>query len=183
MASVTGSDGKPDRAAVSIEPMTPAHWDGVRRVYLEGIATGHATFETDAPEWEAWDRAHREDCRFVALSEGEVVAWAALSRVSERCVYGGVAEVSVYVASSARGHGLGTRLLERLIESSEAAGVWTLQAGIFPENAASLASARAVRLSGPRRAREARAPPRRVARRRVSGEAQQDRRGLIPRIA
>jgi L-amino acid N-acyltransferase YncA len=139
VASVTGSDGKHARATVSIEAMTPAHWDGVRRVYLEGIATGHATFETGAPEWEAWDRAHREDCRFVALSDGEVVAWAALSRVSERCVYGGVAEVSVYVASSARGRGLGTRLLERLIEGSEAAGLWTLQAGIFPENAASLA--------------------------------------------
>jgi phosphinothricin acetyltransferase len=124
---------------VSIEAMTPAHWDGVRRVYLEGIATGDATFETGAPAWEAWDAAHRADCRLVAISAGEVLAWAALSRVSERCVYGGVAEVSVYVAASARGRGLGTRLLERLIESSEAAGLWTLQAGIFPENAASIA--------------------------------------------
>ena len=136
---MTGPERDPARAAVAIEAMTPAHWDGVRRVYREGIATGDATFETDAPEWEAWDRAHRADCRLVALSEGEVVAWAALSRVSERCVYGGVAEVSVYVASSARGRGLGTRLLERLIEGSEAAGIWTLQAGIFPENAASIA--------------------------------------------
>ena len=125
--------------AVSIDAMAPAHWEGVRRVYLEGIATGDATFATDAPSWEAWDAAHRADCRLVALSEaGDVLAWAALSKVSDRCVYGGVAEVSVYVAAEARGQGLGTRLLERLIESSEAAGLWTLQAGIFPENAASL---------------------------------------------
>ncbi len=124
----------------AIEPMAAAHWDGVRRVYLEGIATGNATFETEAPSWEAWDRAHRADCRFVALSEaGDVLGFAALSKVSDRCVYGGVAEVSVYVAASARGRGLGTRLLERLIEASEAAGLWTLQAGIFPENESSIA--------------------------------------------
>ena len=120
--------------------MTPAHWEGVRRVYLEGIATGNATFATDVPSWEAWNAAHRADCRFVALSEDrDVLGWAALSKVSDRCVYGGVAEVSVYVAADARGRGLGARLLERLIESSEAAGLWTLQAGIFPENAGSLA--------------------------------------------
>lgn len=127
-------------AAVSIEAMTEAHADGVRHVYAEGIATGNATFETEAPSWEAWDKAHRADCRFVALSVGgEVLGWAALSRVSERCVYGGVAEVSVYVAGRARNLGLGTRLLSRLIEGSEAADVWTLQAGIFPENTASIA--------------------------------------------
>ena len=124
----------------AIEPMAAAHWDGVRRVYLEGIATGNATFATDAPSWEAWDRSHRADCRFVALSaSGEVLGWAALSKVSDRCVYGGVAEVSVYVAASARGQGLGTRLLERLIGASETAGLWTLQAGIFPENVSSIA--------------------------------------------
>ena len=126
-------------AAIAIEPMTAAHWDGVRRVYLEGIATGNATFETEAPAWEAWDRAHRADGRIVALSEsGEVLGFAALSKVSDRCVYGGVAEVSVYVAARARGAGLGHRLLERLIRHSEDAGIWTLQAGIFPENAASI---------------------------------------------
>ena len=126
-------------AAIAIEPMTAAHWDGVRRVYLEGIATGNATFETEAPVWEAWDRAHRADGRIVALSEsGEVLGFAALSKVSDRCVYGGVAEVSVYVAATARGAGLGRRLLERLIRHSEDAGIWTLQAGIFPENAASI---------------------------------------------
>ncbi|HEY4228592.1 MAG TPA: GNAT family N-acetyltransferase [Thermoanaerobaculia bacterium] len=119
--------------------MAAAHWDSVRRVYLEGIATGNATFETEAPAWEAWDRAHRADSRVVALSEsGEVVGFAALSKVSDRCVYGGVAEVSVYVAAKARGAGLGRRLLERLIRDSEEAGIWTLQAGIFPENAASI---------------------------------------------
>ncbi len=125
---------------VAIEPMAAAHWDGVRRVYLEGIATGNATFATEAPSWEAWDRAHRADCRLVALSpSGDVLGWAALSKVSDRCVYGGVAEVSVYVAASARGQGLGTRLLEGLIGASEAAGIWTLQAGIFPENVSSIA--------------------------------------------
>jgi L-amino acid N-acyltransferase YncA len=127
-------------AAIAIEPMAATHWDGVRRVYLEGIATGNATFETEAPSWESWDRAHRSDCRMVALSEsGEVLGFAALSKVSDRCVYGGVAEVSVYVAAAARGAGLGRRLLERLIRGSEEAGIWTLQAGIFPENAASIA--------------------------------------------
>jgi L-amino acid N-acyltransferase YncA len=125
---------------VAIEPMAAAHWDGVRRVYLEGIATGNATFETEAPSWEEWDRAHRSDCRVVALSEaGEVLGFAALSKVSDRCVYGGVAEVSVYVAGKARGAGLGRRLLDRLIQGSEEAGIWTLQAGVFPENAASIA--------------------------------------------
>ena len=126
-------------AAVSIEAMTPAHWEGVRRVYLEGIASGDATFETDAPSWETWDAAHRADCRFVGLSEaGDVLAWGALSRVSDRCAYGGVAEVSVYVAAAARGKGVGRSLLEALVRASEDAGIWTLQAGIFPENAASL---------------------------------------------
>ena len=126
-------------AAIAIEPMAAAHWDGVRRVYAEGIATGNATFETEAPAWEAWDRGHRADGRVVALSQsGEVLGFGALSKVSDRCVYGGVAEVSVYVAAKARGAGLGRRLLERLIRDSEEAGIWTLQAGIFPENAASI---------------------------------------------
>jgi L-amino acid N-acyltransferase YncA len=120
--------------------MASSHWDGVRRVYREGIATGNATFETEAPSWETWDRAHRADCRLVALADSsEVLGFAALSKVSERCVYGGVAEVSVYVAASDRGAGIGRRLLERLVRESEDAGIWTLQAGIFPENAASIA--------------------------------------------
>jgi len=118
--------------------MAPEDWDDVRRIYAEGIATGNATFETEPPAWEAWDRAHRADCRLVAREGGRVVGWAALSRVSERCVYGGVAEVSVYVAGAARGRGAGRRLLEELVRASEEAGLWTLQAGIFPENAASI---------------------------------------------
>lgn len=126
---------------VEIALMTAADGEAVLRVYAEGIATGNATFETEVPSWEAWDRAHRTDCRLVARADvaADVVGWAALSRVSERCAYGGVAEVSVYVAARARGSGLGTRLLERLIVSSEEAGIWTLQAGIFPENASSIA--------------------------------------------
>ena len=126
---------------ITIASMRPADWDGVRRVYAEGIATENATLETEIPSWEIWDRAHRPECRFVARAgeKKEMLGWAALSRVSDRCVYGGVAEVSVYVTAGARGQGLGTRLLERLIAGSEEAGIWTLQAGIFPENAASMA--------------------------------------------
>jgi phosphinothricin acetyltransferase len=119
--------------------MKTGDWETVQAILLEGIATSLATFETEAPGWEAWDRGHRPDCRLVARSGERVVGWAALSPVSGRCVYGGVAEVSVYVASSARGLGVGTRLLQRLVAESEQAGIWTLQAGIFPENTASLA--------------------------------------------
>jgi len=126
-------------APVAIERLTPADWDAVRAIYLEGIATGNATFETDAPPWEIWDGAHRQDARLVARRGGRVVGWAALTRVSGRCIYAGVAEVSVYVAAAARGEGVGRALLEALIAASEEGGVWTLQAGIFPENAASIA--------------------------------------------
>jgi L-amino acid N-acyltransferase YncA len=111
----------------------------VRAIYLEGIATGNATFEQTAPDWEKWDAGHLPAARIVARSDGAVVGWAALSGVSSRCVYAGVAEVSVYVAEHARGHGAGSRLMARLIADSEAAGIWTLQAGIFPENEASIA--------------------------------------------
>lgn len=126
-------------AGVSIAPMTPADWDEVRRIYVEGISTGNATMETEAPSWESWDRAHRPDCRLLAKDGGAVLGWAALSRVSERCAYGGVAEVSVYVAAAARGRGVGKALLAELVRVSEEAGLWTLQAGIFPENTASIA--------------------------------------------
>lgn len=121
-----------------LEPMRDEDWPAVRRIYLEGIATGLATFETEAPEWERWNADHLEACRIVARSDGEVIGWAALSPVSKRRVYRGVAEVSVYLAAKARGRGVGRALLEALIIASEREGIWTLQASIFPENEASL---------------------------------------------
>ncbi len=124
--------------AVSIGPMTPEDWPAVRVIYLEGIATGNATFETSAPEWERWDTAHIPSCRLVARRKGEILGWAALSAVSSRCVYAGVAEVSIYVPSVARGRGIGLRLLSGLVTGSEQAGIWTLQAGIFADNQASV---------------------------------------------
>ena len=122
-----------------IRAMTAADWRGVCAVYLEGMATGNATFETAAPEWDRWDAGHRADCRLVACDAAGVIGFAALSPVSTRQVYAGVAEVSVYVAQRARGLGVGSALLQELVLASEGAGVWTLQAGIFPENRASLA--------------------------------------------
>ena len=123
-----------------IEKMRPEHWPRVRAIYLEGVATGQATFETEAPGWERWDSSHLPFARLVALAEGgRVAGWAALGPVSSRKVYEGVAEVSVYVGEGFRGRGLGRALLEALVRESEAAGVWTLQASVFPENAASVA--------------------------------------------
>jgi L-amino acid N-acyltransferase YncA len=124
---------------IGLEAMRPAHWAAVRAIYEQGIATGNATFETVVPPWPDWDRRHLPKCRLVALQEGRVTGWAALLPVSSRAVYVGVAEVSVYVAASQRGRGVGRALLEKLVVQSEAAGIWTLQAGIFPENGASLA--------------------------------------------
>ena len=118
--------------------MTAADWGRVRQIYLEGIATGNATFATEAPSWEQWDASHRQDCRLVAKQGDELLGWAALSPVSSRCVYAGVAEVSVYVGVNARSRGVGRLLLSALVEHSERAGLWTLQAGIFPENVASI---------------------------------------------
>jgi len=118
--------------------MTPEDWEAVQAIYREGIATGNATFETDAPEWERWNASHLPHCRLVAREASEVLGWAALSAVSQRWVYRGVAEVSVYVAERARGRGVGRMLLDALIAESERQGMWTLQAGIFPENTASL---------------------------------------------
>jgi L-amino acid N-acyltransferase YncA len=124
---------------LTIEPMVAEDWPAVRAIYAQGIATGLATFETEAPDWAAWNAAHLPDCRLVARTESGVVGWAALTPVSGRCVYAGVAEVSVYVAEGARRQGIGVALLAALVKASEAAGIWTLQAGIFPENKASLA--------------------------------------------
>ncbi|GAA4356374.1 GNAT family N-acetyltransferase [Hymenobacter saemangeumensis] len=126
---------------MSIQALTPAHWPQVCAIYEQGIATSNATFTTSAPTWEAWDASHLAHSRLVATDEaqsGHVLGWAALSPVSGRCVYGGVAEVSVYLAAAARGRGLGQQLLAALVADSEANGIWTLQAGIFPENTASL---------------------------------------------
>ena len=125
---------------MKIRTLQPNDWPVVKTIYEQGIATGNATFETQAPSWEIWDAAHRPDCRFVAEDEaGQVCGWAALTPVSGRCVYAGVAEVSVYVAETCRGMGIGRLLLERLVSASEQVGLWTLQAGIFPENTGSVA--------------------------------------------
>ena len=123
---------------ITIEPLVAHHWDAVRSIYLQGIATGNATFQQTAPGWQEWDAGHLRTCRLIALSDGEIVGWAALTPVSSRPVYRGVAEVSLYVAETARGHGIGGKLLAKLIAESEADGIWTLQAGIFPENASSI---------------------------------------------
>ncbi|HEY3131742.1 MAG TPA: GNAT family N-acetyltransferase [Acidobacteriota bacterium] len=121
-----------------IEPMAAADWEQVRSIYLEGVATGQATFETDAPTWKEWDNSHLPACRLVAKSHKEILGWAALSPVSRRACYAGVAEVSIYVRLSFRGQGLGETLLRALIDCSEQAGIWTLQGSTFPENTASL---------------------------------------------
>lgn len=121
-----------------VHGLKETHYADVSRIYQEGIATGNATFETEAPAWEKWDGAHLQHSRFVATEGSEILGWAALSAVSGRCVYAGVAEVSVYVAAAYRGMGLGEKLLRELILSSEANQIWTLQAAIFSENEASI---------------------------------------------
>ena len=119
--------------------MQPDDWEPVRLIYLEGIDTGNATFETEAPDWDSWNNTHLFFCRLVARRSGSVVGWAALSPVSNRCVYGGVAEVSLYVAAEARAKGIGRALLSELVAGSERNAIWTLQAGILAENSASIA--------------------------------------------
>jgi len=122
-----------------IEPLLPQDWPAVRDIYAEGIAAGNATFETQTPEWDVWDANHLPHCRFVAREGDRVIGWAALSPVSRRVAYAGVAEVSVYVATAAQGQGVGKALLQTLVAAAEDAGIWTLQGSIFPENTASLA--------------------------------------------
>ena len=121
-----------------IAPLDATHWPQVRAIYQAGIDGGDATFETEPPSWPTWDRDHLREHRFVALDGERVLGWGALSPVSRRPVYAGVVEVSVYVHPGAQGRGVGRALLAAVIESSERAGIWTLQAGIFPENTASL---------------------------------------------
>lgn len=128
------------RSDVAVRPMSEQDWPAVREIYASGIATGHATFGVSAPSWEDFDAAKAPEHRLVAVDPaGRVLGWAAVVAVSDRCVYTGVVEHSVYVAAEARGRGVGRLLLDELIVSTEAAGVWTIQSGIFPENAASLA--------------------------------------------
>ncbi len=123
---------------INIRPMQASDWNTVAKIYQEGIATGVATFETTVPTYESWDVAHMNSCRLIASDKDQILGWAALSPVSSRCVYGGVAEVSVYVASVSRGKGVGKLLLQKLIEASEDEGLWTLQSGVFPENTGSI---------------------------------------------
>jgi L-amino acid N-acyltransferase YncA len=124
---------------MEIVEMLPLHWAAVRNIYLQGIATKQATFQTEAPAWEEWDKGHLPHLRYVSLVEDNVTGWAALSAVSGRCVYAGVTEVSVYIHEDFRGTGIGRRLLEKLIKESEKHEIWTLQSGIFPENLQSIA--------------------------------------------
>lgn len=124
--------------AVRIKPMLPEDWEQVKKIYESGIATGIATFETAAPGWEKWNNDHLPFGRLVAVENEEIAGWAALSPISNRCVYGGVAEVSVYVAEKYKGKGIGRLLLQNLITESERNGIWTLQAGIFTDNIASV---------------------------------------------
>lgn len=122
-----------------IRAMRPGDWPEVKRIYEEGIATGNATFETQAPAEQDWNREHLSCCRLVfEAGDGTLGGWLALSPVSGRCIYGGVVELTVYVAEASRGKGIGSALLDRAIPESERNGIWTLQAGVFPENAASL---------------------------------------------
>jgi L-amino acid N-acyltransferase YncA len=122
-----------------IRALRPADWQQVARIYEEGMLTGNATFETSVPSWEEWDAGHLAGQRLVVTLDGDVAGWAALSPISDRACYRGVAEHSIYIAERARGLGLGRRLLAALVSASETAGIWTLQAGIFPENDASIA--------------------------------------------
>jgi len=123
----------------TIRPMSAGDSDAVLAIYGQGIATGHATFQAHVPSWADWDRGHLGRCRLVAQTGPTISGFAALSALSARPVYAGVTEVSVYVAQAARGRGLGRALLQALIAASEEGGIWTLQAGVFPENTASLA--------------------------------------------
>jgi phosphinothricin acetyltransferase len=123
---------------ITIGAMRMEDWDAVRRIYQEGLDTGNASFETEAPDWAAWDAKYHQHSRFVARLGGRVVGWAALAPVSPRACYAGVAEVSVYITDDVRGQGVGNKLLTALIASSEQIGIWTLYGHTFPENIASL---------------------------------------------
>ena len=124
--------------SLQIAPMAEQHWPAVREIFAQGIAAGNATFETAVPEWQEWDKRHLPTCRLVAIYNGDVLGWAALSPASVRHVYRGVTEVSIYIAESARGKGIGLALLNALIAESERNGIWTLQAVIHASNSISI---------------------------------------------
>lgn len=123
---------------IELRAMIPDDWPAVREIYRQGIDTGDATFEREVPDWEAWDARRHSKCRFVAESDGTVVGFACVSPSSKRAVYAGVCEVMVYVAEGHRGQGIGSLLMTSMVEATEAEGIWMLQAGIFPENVASI---------------------------------------------
>jgi L-amino acid N-acyltransferase YncA len=124
---------------VEIRAMTPADWPAVQAIYAEGIATRGATFETEPPDYDSFDASHHAEHRLVAVENGSVVVWVALAPTSTRACYAGVVENSIYVSESGRGRGIGRALMEAVIASAAAGGIWSIQAGMFPENAASLA--------------------------------------------
>lgn len=136
--SQTRSRGELLATGIDIRDLRQDHWPEVARIYAEGIATGNATFETDMPSWEVWDGVRLHHPRLVGTVANEVVAWAAVVPVSSRPVYSGVAEISLYVGEKARGQGIGTDLLAAFVREADAAGIWTLQTSVFPENEASL---------------------------------------------
>jgi L-amino acid N-acyltransferase YncA len=121
-----------------LDKLKDSDWEQVRSIYMEGIATGNATLETEAPTWDRWNTGHLSECRLVARSGDSILGWAALSPVSGRRVYSGVMEVSIYIAEKSRGQGLGKLIAEALITESEKSGIWTLQSGILAENLASI---------------------------------------------
>ena len=123
---------------MTIEKLEPQHWEAVKAIYEKGIATGNATFETTAPSWKVWDEHHLTHSRLICKIDGKIAGWVAISSVSEKCVYEGVAEISIYMDNEFQGMGIGLVLMQHLIKESEMNGIWTLQAGIFEENKASL---------------------------------------------
>jgi len=123
---------------MNIEKLTENHWPEVRVIYEKGVATGNANFSHNIPDWDAWDKAHVKSCRLVAIENGAVLGWAALTAISDHCVFAGVAEVSVYIAEGSRGRGIGKKLLSELVKLSEENNFWTLEARIFTENLASI---------------------------------------------
>ena len=179
---MTGSTAPVRDGIRRVEPLRPQHWPEVARIYRSGIAGGDATFETTVPDWATWDADHLPEHRFVATDgSGAVTGWAAVVPVSGRCVYAGVVEHSVYVDPAYQGRGVGRALLEALIESTEAAGIWTIQSGVFPENVASLAvHERAGRLARRHPARAAQ-PSGRVTADDVSVELRDGRRPTLRR--